>query len=118
MVNHVGCCMLWAGESTRPYVFSGNPFSRKPCHVLFPLPVSADDGISAEPRKMAGNEITPDRRHSLRHKVNTPAFASFDGVTVGVILDLSEDRLPLHTATPVEPHRNLTLHPTLSEATR
>jgi hypothetical protein len=82
------------------------------------LPVSADDGISAEPRKMAGNEITPDRRHSLRQKVNTPAFASFDGVTGGVILDLSEEGLAMHTATPLEPHRRLSLHLSLSEATQ
>src|SRR5216117_2350929 len=75
----------------------------EPCHVLSPLPVSADDGISAEPRKMAGNEITPDRRHSLRQKVNTPAFASFDGVTGGVILDLSEEGLAMHTAAPLNP---------------
>src|SRR5438445_1164039 len=61
MVNHVG----------------------NPAMYLPPLPVSADDGISAEPRKVADNEITPDRRHSLRQKVNTPAFASFDGVTGG-----------------------------------
>src|SRR5437762_2658091 len=90
----------------------------EPCHVLSPLPVSADDGISAEPRKMAGNEITPDRRHSLRQKVNTPAFASFDGVTGGVILDLSEEGLAMHTATPLEPHRHLSLHLSLSEATQ
>src|SRR2546429_550715 len=90
----------------------------EPCHVLSPLPVSADDEISAEPRKVAGNEITPDRRHSLRQKVNTPAFASFDGVTGGVILDLSEEGLAMHTATPLEPHRHLSLHLSLSEATQ
>src|SRR6201981_4027851 len=89
---------------------------REPCHVLSPLPVSADDGISAEPRKVAGNEITPDRRHSLRQKVHTPAFASFDGVTGGVILDLSEEGLAMHTATPLEPNRRLSRHLTLSAA--
>src|SRR2546426_6269465 len=88
----------------------------EPCHVLSPLPVSADDEISAEPRKVAGNEITPDRRHSLRQKVNTPAFASFDGVTGGVILDLSEEGLAMHTAVPLEPHRRLSLHLGLSQA--
>src|SRR5438552_5764262 len=90
----------------------------EPCHVLSPLPVSADDEISAEPRKVAGNEITPDRRHSLRQKVNTPAVASFDGVTGGVILDLSEEGLAMHTAVPLEPHRRLSLHLGLSEATQ
>ena len=67
---------------------------------------------------MAGNEITPDRRRSLRQKVNTPAFASFDGVTGGVILDLSEEGLAMHTAVPLEPHRHLSLHLSLSEATQ
>src|SRR5438034_9224663 len=80
----------------------------EPCHVLSPLPVSADDGISAEPRRVAGNEITPDRRRSLRQKVNTPAFASFDGVTGGVILDLSEEGPAMNTAGPLEPTRPLT----------
>src|SRR5437763_8058063 len=89
----------------------------EPCHVLSPLPVSADDGISAEPRRVAGNEITPDRRRSLRQKVNTPAFASFDGVTGGVILDLSEEGLAMHTAVPPEPHRHLSLPLRPSQAT-
>src|SRR2546430_8108139 len=90
----------------------------EPCHVLSPLPVSADDGLSAEPRKMAGNEVTPDgRRHSLRQKGNA-AFASFDGVTGGVILDLSEEGLAMYTAVPLEPHRHLSLHLSLSEATQ
>src|SRR5436305_8496594 len=51
---------------------------------------------------MAGNEITPDRRHSLRHKVNTPAFASFDGVTGGMILDLSEEGMSMQALVPVD----------------
>lgn len=67
---------------------------------------------------MAGNEITPDRRHSVRQKVHTPAFASFDGVTGGVILDLSEEGLAMHTAAPLEPNRRLSLHLSLSEATQ
>src|SRR5215470_810716 len=65
---------------------------------------------------MAGNEITLDRRHSLRQKVNTPAFASFDGVTGGVILDLSEEGLAMHTAVALEPCRRLSLHLSLSDA--
>ena len=31
-----------------------------------------------------------ERRSCVRHKVNGPVFASFDGVTGGMILDLSE----------------------------
>jgi len=37
----------------------------------------------------------PDRRRSVRHKVNGPAFAIFDGVTGGMILDLSEEGLSM-----------------------
>ncbi len=38
----------------------------------------------------------PDRRRWARHKVHTPAFASFDGVTGGMILDLSEQGMSMH----------------------
>ena len=66
---------------------------------------------------MAGNSPTsPDRRHALRHKVHTPAFASFDGVTGGMILDLSEEGLSMQTASPVEAHRRLQLQLDLPEA--
>ena len=44
-----------------------------------------------------------DRRSCLRHKVHGPAFASFDGVTGGVILDLSEQGLSMQTDVPVVP---------------
>src|SRR5439155_21476183 len=64
---------------------------------------------------MAGNEITPERRHSLRHKVNTPAFASFDGVTGGMILDLSEEGMSMQTMAPLEEHSRLPLHISLGE---
>jgi len=37
------------------------------------------------------HDLAPDRRHCLRQKVDRPAFASFDGITGGMILDLSED---------------------------
>ena len=39
-----------------------------------------------------------DRRSCLRHKVHGPIFASFDGVTGGMILDLSEQGLSMQTA--------------------
>ena len=47
----------------------------------------------------------PERRTCLRHKVNGPVFASFDGVTGGMILDLSEQGLAMQTVSPVEADR-------------
>src|ERR1700687_3544698 len=38
----------------------------------------------------ANQEIVPERRRCLRQMVHAPAFASFDGVSGGVILDLRE----------------------------
>ncbi len=46
-----------------------------------------------------------DRRSCLRHKVHGPVFASFDGVTGGMILDLSEQGLSMQTAVPLDVHR-------------
>src|SRR3981081_3302527 len=50
-----------------------------------------------------------DRRSCLRHKVHGPAFASFDGVTGGVILDLSEQGLSMQTDISVAPNREVRL---------
>ena len=47
----------------------------------------------------------PERRSCLRHKVNGPVFASFDGVTGGMILDLSEQGLSMQTSVPLEADR-------------
>jgi len=47
----------------------------------------------------------PERRSCLRHKVNGPVFASFDGVTGGMILDLSEQGLSMQTSVPLEVNR-------------
>jgi len=44
-----------------------------------------------------------ERRRHLRQPVNTPAFASFDGVTGGMILDLSERGMSMQTVTPLNP---------------
>lgn len=52
-----------------------------------------------------GNDLNGDRRRHVRHAVHTPAFASFDGVTGGMILDLSEQGLSMQTAVPVTPNR-------------
>src|SRR5436305_7930627 len=60
-------------------------------------------------------DSTPDRRRWARHKVQTPAFASFDGVTGGMILDLSEQGMSMQTAAPIEAHHPIQLHLDLLE---
>jgi len=59
--------------------------------------------------------MAPERRHCLRQKVNTPAFASFDGVTGGMILDLSEEGMAMQTLAPLESHSRVPLHISLGE---
>ncbi len=59
--------------------------------------------------------MTLDRRHCVRHKVHAPAFACFDGVTGGMILDLSEQGMSMQTTAPLEAHRRLQLHLDLPE---
>src|SRR5262250_2563754 len=61
------------------------------------------------------HDPAPDRRHALRQRVNTPAFASFDGVTGGMILDLSEEGMAMQTQTPLDAHSLVPLHLTLGE---
>lgn len=61
------------------------------------------------------HDLAPDRRHCLRQKVNTPAFASFDGVTGGMILDLSEDGMAMQTLAPLEANSRLALQLSLGE---
>jgi hypothetical protein len=61
------------------------------------------------------HNLAIERRHSLRHKVNTPAFASFDGVTGGMILDLSEEGMSMQTMTPLEEQSRVPLHISLGE---
>lgn len=61
------------------------------------------------------HDLASDRRHSLRQRVNTPAFASFDGVTGGMILDLSEEGMAMQTLAPLEAHSILPLHLSLGE---
>jgi len=63
------------------------------------------------------HELAPDRRHSLRQRVNTPAFASFDGVTGGMILDLSEEGMAMQSQSPIEAHSIVPLHLSLGEPT-
>jgi hypothetical protein len=47
-----------------------------------------------------------ERRSCVRHKVNGPVFASFDGVTGGMILDLSEQGLSMQTIAPLKVDRS------------
>jgi hypothetical protein len=61
------------------------------------------------------HDIASERRRSLRQKVNTPAFASFDGVTGGMILDLSEEGMSMQTLAPLEEHSRVPLHISLGE---
>src|SRR5438270_13487036 len=53
-------------------------------------------------RSSSFTDTAHDRRHALRQKVNTPAFASFDGVTGGMILDLSEEGMSMQALVPVD----------------
>jgi hypothetical protein len=50
-----------------------------------------------------------ERRSGARHKVHGPVFASFDGVTGGMILDLSDQGLSMQTAVPLERNQRLQL---------
>jgi hypothetical protein len=47
-------------------------------------------------------EFGGERRRCLRQRVHGPAFASFDGVTGGMILDLSEEGLSMQTGMPLD----------------
>jgi hypothetical protein len=50
-----------------------------------------------------------ERRSCLRHKVHGPVFASFDGVTGGMILDLSEQGLSMQSVVPLKADRRVEL---------
>jgi hypothetical protein len=52
-------------------------------------------------------EVIPERRSCLRYKVHGPVFASFDGVTGGMILDLSEQGVSMQTIVPLEAERRV-----------
>ena len=61
------------------------------------------------------HDLAPDRRHALRQRVNTPAFASFDGVTGGMVLDLSEEGMAMQAMAPLDAHSIVPLHLSLGE---
>ena len=53
--------------------------------------------------------MIPERRSCVRHKVHGPVFASFDGITGGMILDLSEQGVSMQTAVPLEAEQRVKL---------
>lgn len=57
-----------------------------------------------------GAEAPPERRRCMRQRVHAPAFASFDGVTGGMVLDLSEQGMSMQTAAPQKVTRPINLH--------
>src|SRR5436305_3673457 len=87
--------------------------------VLQPAVPAARNPANGEQsgRSALNHDLAPDRRHALRQKVNTPAYASFDGVTGGMILDLSEEGMSMQALAPLEAHSILPLHLSLGEPT-
>jgi hypothetical protein len=58
-------------------------------HLIIPTGRVRPEGMEAKV------EFNPERRRCLRQRVHAPAYASFDGVTGGMILDLSEEGLAM-----------------------
>ena len=73
-------------------------------------------GTSGEPKP-----VTPNRRRRVRHKVHTPAYASVNGDSGGMVLDLNEildisqDGMSMQTSPPLEINRTVSLCLDLSE---
>jgi hypothetical protein len=63
----------------------------------------------------ANLEFGPERRRCLRQSMHAPAFASFDGVSGGMILDLSEEGLSMQTDTRLDADRRVRMELDLSE---
>jgi hypothetical protein len=63
----------------------------------------------------ANLEFGPERRRCLRQQLHAPAFASFDGVSGGMILDLSEEGLAMQTDGRLERERRVRLELDLGE---
>jgi hypothetical protein len=68
-------------------------------------------------RKLVGGtgQIIPERRRCVRQKIHAPAFASFDGATGGMILDLSEHGMSMQTAAPLKQNRRIKVNLNLPE---
>ena len=73
-------------------------------------------GPSGEPEP-----VTPNRRRRVRHKVHTPAYASLNGDSGGMVLDLNEildisqDGMSMQASPPLEVNRTVSLCLDLSE---
>jgi len=73
-------------------------------------------GTSGEP-----TPVTPNPRRRVRHKVHTPAYASLNGDSGGMVLDLNEildisqDGMSMQTSPPLEVNRTVSLCLDLSE---
>src|SRR6266566_4903031 len=95
-----------AARLQRSYI-PRNPVMHFPSHVFAPIiPIAQSHGVRVRERARVGGGIMfPERRSCLRHKVHGPVFASFDGVTGGMILDLSEQGLSMQTMVPLEADR-------------
>ena len=65
--------------------------------------------------------VTSNRRRRIRHKVHTPAYASLNGNSVGMVLDLNEildisqDGMSMQTSPPLEVNQTVSLCLDLSE---
>jgi GAF domain/PilZ domain len=64
---------------------------------------------------MNSENVIPDRRNAVRHKMRAPVFAIFDGVSSGMILDLSEQGLSMLATVSPEKDRPIPLKLSLSE---
>src|SRR2546427_8162392 len=105
MVDHVGCCMLWAGESTRPYVFSGNPFSRNPAMHFSPCRFPPMMEFRRSRAEWRATEILPTRGGPYLRKSKTPHFPLFIGVPAGGVSNRAEKGLAIVRPVPPEPPR-------------
>ncbi|HZQ18846.1 MAG TPA: GAF domain-containing protein [Terriglobales bacterium] len=84
--------------------------------IMFPAAIGQSlTNRSNKQQPAVNHNFILERRHSLRQKVNTPAFASFDGVTGGMILDLSEDGMAMQALAPVEAHSEIQMNISLGE---
>ena len=65
--------------------------------------------------------VTQNRRRRVRHKVHTPAYATLNGASGGMVLDLNEildisqDGMAMQTSPPLEVNRTISLCLDLSE---
>src|SRR5215469_4324170 len=97
------------------FAFPRFPAIMVPSNSPQPASTPSITGPGEDENSALNQELAPERRHSLRQRVNTPAFASFDGVTGGMILDLSEEGMAMQTLAPPESNTRVPLHISLGE---